>query len=587
MAPIFHGDYMVTFPAPVALCPPSEDAVPPAKVTSLSKPIRPLRAIQRLPSDILYYIFRLGVDNENADGNFPVVISQVCAYWRWVALQCPLLWTKIHICSTRAIALMGPVGGEVLPWASVFATRSASCPLDIKLNLRRLDAASIETREILLMHVHLVISTAVDFLAGVHDRIRSLDVVTDFKEVTFLMSYKLVPRGMPLLESWRIRFGSNSMTGLNSRSHSFFHLHPDFDAAGQRGRPKHDIEQQTIGDLLPRLRNLQMSQVVANWAAWRIGGLTSLTIGHVHQSQRPTIRQLRAILTANSCSLESLELQGCLPELQVLRVPPIRLPKLSALRIGYFVQDEALCFLPHIDVPALKSLGLCDISLALHRDHRRAILGTSIPSRTIYPELDSSKLLHALYATRLPLLAQLESLELIQVHIYQTPDDVSQDWLCNQLRSHRVCAARFLLSMSSLKSLTLIGPDIGFLDALNAPLLTSDPETGKWVYSFPGCQLATLRIIDAEYDDLVDFLLNRADHTHSPGAAGMELPAFDTLEFTLEAGMIPLFRAECCESNHARRKIDIYQFAKQTACSIYREDFNPFTSSLQRLGNVL
>ncbi|KAI6113778.1 hypothetical protein EDD16DRAFT_1125195 [Pisolithus croceorrhizus] len=588
IAPVFHGDYVMAYPAPVTLRPPSEGAVPPAKV--LFTPFNSSRSpptIQHMPSDVLYYIFKLGVDNENADAKFPIMVSQVCSYWRRVALQCPLLWTKIHISSARAMTLMRS-GGEVLPWASAFAARSASCPLDIKLNLKRLDTTPIEMREILVMHIHLIISTAVDFLACVHDRVRSLDVVTDFKEVTFLMSYKLVPRGLPLLESWTIKFGSNLVGDLSAPGHSIFHIHPDFDASGERGRSPLDAEQRTIGDLLPRLRNLQMSQVVANWGAWRIGGLTSLTIGHVHQSQRPTMRHLRAILAMNSCSLESLELQGCLPVHPLIGFRPLRLPKLSTLRIGYFTQDEALRFLPHIDVPALKSLALCDISTALHRHHRRAIRESLRPARAIYHEADSSKLLHELYTTRSPLLAQLESLELMHVHLYHTPYGVSQDRLCDQLRIHRVCAVRFLLSMPSLKSLTLIEPDIGFLDGLNEPILSGNLESGNGIYFFPGFQLATLRIIDAEYDDLVDFLLNRADQVHSPTTpVAVELPVFDTLEFTLEAGMIPLFKMECYECDHGRGKIDIHGFAKQMTCSIYREDFNPFTPYLQRLGNVL
>ncbi|KAI5986368.1 hypothetical protein EDD15DRAFT_1548533 [Pisolithus albus] len=591
LAPVFHGDYMISYPAPVTLRPPSEGgAVTPAKVNpTRSKPSRSPPTIQYMPSDILYYIFKMGMDNENASGKFSIRVSQVCSHWRSVALQCPLLWTKVHISSARARELMIS-GGEILPWALAFAERSASCPLDIKLVLKRVEIMPMEMQDIFLMHVHLIISTAVDFLARVHDRVRSLDVVTDFKEVTFLMSYKVIPRGLPLLESWTIKFGGNPGTGFNSPGHSAFHIYPDFDASGQRGRSPYEAEQRTIGDLLPRLCNLQMSQVVANWGAWRFAGLTSLTIGHVHESQRPTMRQLRAILTTNSSSLESLELQGCLPVQPLIGFRPLQLPKLGTLRIGYFEQDEALRFLPHIEVPVLKSLRLCDISIALRRHERRPTYEASQPSRVMYPGYDSSKLLHELYTNRSSLLAKLESLELIHLRLYHVPDGYRLDRPYDQLQTHRVCAIRFLLGMPSLKSLTLIGPDVGFLDGLNEPVATTgDSESSDCVYFFPGFQLATLRIIDAEYDDLVDFLLNRADQVHSPTAPiAVELPVFDRLEFTLEAGMIPLFKMECYECDHGRGKVDIHAFAKQMACSIYREeDFNPFTPYLQRVGNVL
>lgn len=199
LVPVFHGDYMMAYPAPVTLRSPSESsAVAPAKVNPTpSNPSRSPPTIQYMPSDVLYYIFKMGVDNENAGGKFSIRVSQVCSHWRRVALACPLLWTKVHISSAHARTLMQS-GGEVLPWASAFAERSASCPLDIKLVLKRVETTPVEMRDILLMHVHLIISTAVEFLACVHDRVRSLDVVTDFKEVTFLMSYKVVPRGLPL-----------------------------------------------------------------------------------------------------------------------------------------------------------------------------------------------------------------------------------------------------------------------------------------------------------------------------------------------------------------------------------------------------
>ncbi|KAL4069180.1 hypothetical protein J3A83DRAFT_4373475 [Scleroderma citrinum] len=540
-------------------------------------------AIYRLPGDILFYIFYMGTHLDEYGGNFPVVVSHVCRFWRLTALRSPLLWTNIRISSTSINSLIR-YDGPVAPRASTFIARSAQCSLDVKLDLTKRRPAGDIPEDTLFMYFQLLCTTAVDLLVIAHDRIKSLEIATDFREVSFWISCKVVPLGMPRLESWKIHRGDSARTVNSPWSGSYYRGPPEFDASGDRGG-SFERPTDTIGDRLPRLKNLQMSQTVANWSTWFIGGLRTLTINHLAVGNRPSISTLRDIL-ASSYSLESLELHGSLPVHPLDCLVPITLPKLRHLRFGYWAQEEALVLLPHLDLPALKSLALCDIAGSIHEHHRRMIgrggQATDIPidltfrGIPINQDLDSTYLLQALCSSRAALLGQLESLELTRVQSLSIPVNLSEDWLHNVFPRHQVCLARFLLSMQSLRTLTLDGPDVGFLHCFNHPfqLRVGHPDSPGGVQRHVihlGARLSTLRIFDIEYDDLLDFFFNRAELARDPSARN-GLPIFDTLEFALDKLELEQFKSECPSSNGA---VDIFSFSRNTICRVYEDRSYP------------
>ena len=549
------------------------------------EPVGTTKAIYRVPVDIWFCIFYMGTHLDGEDGgNFPVVVSHVCRFWREVAMNSPLLWTSIRISSASIETLIGR-DGPVLPRASAFTLRSMQCSLDVKLDLTKRRSTGNISDESILMYLRLLCSTAVDLLLITYDRIKSLDIVTDLKETSFWISHKIIPLGLPRLESWKICRGDpakpvNSSLGISH--HRGFH---EFDASGTQGG-LFGSPTDTIGARLPCLKHLQISQIVTNWSTWLIGGLTTLTINHLAQGNRPSINDLRGILAKSSHSLESLELHGSLPVRPFENPNPITLPKLRHLRLGYWTEEEALTLLPHLDMPALKSLALCDISGAIYEHHRRLRGGDYVTDINIEDfavrgvplnqELDSSHLLQALFTTRLSLLHQLESVELTRVQTFSFWTGPPRDWIDEAFPRHHVCIARFLLSMPALRSLTLDGPDVGFLHCFNHPFLftVDQPALSDGVAKFvlyPGGQLSTLRIFDTEYDDLLDFFFHRAELARDP-TTRRGVPVLETLEFSLDASEVEQFKSECPSADGA---VNVGAFAKAMICRVYNDIPSP------------
>ncbi|KZV83220.1 hypothetical protein EXIGLDRAFT_777792 [Exidia glandulosa HHB12029] len=112
----------------------------------------------QLPSDLLCDIFRLVDDTSIVDQKF--ILSQVCVYWRAVALEAPLLWSSL--------SLFTPLDVHRLP--SVFA-RSRDLPLDITLPK---NSWIVDNK------------AAVDLLTGQRDRIRRLHIQYDDERHCFL-----------------------------------------------------------------------------------------------------------------------------------------------------------------------------------------------------------------------------------------------------------------------------------------------------------------------------------------------------------------------------------------------------------------
>ncbi|KAG6333027.1 hypothetical protein ID866_6062 [Astraeus odoratus] len=544
----------------------SQNMNPAAKFIPPSSQYPPL--IDCLPVEVLCYIFSLGT-HEGGNGNFPVVVSHVCRLWREIALSNPLLWTQIRISSTSIISL-AMEEGEVVPRALAFARRSAHCLLDIKLDLTQSFFVDRAVSDVYLhLHFHLLMSSAVDLLVDVHDRIRTLDVVTDYKELLFLISYRVVPLGMQHLESWKMSRKPHKLKKLPLDSHHIYDI-VEFDASGRRGLSSPDSD--SMNKLLPSLRNLQMSEITCTWNTWHVGNLTSLAINRLELNQRPSISSLREVLSHNQNSLERLELYGSLPVQPLLSGVPIPLLRLRYLRLGYWQQEEALVLLPHLDIPGLKSLALCDLRGTVYREslqklERPQFFAHLAPRMVIQPDSDSSELLQVLSTTYSAILADLESLELTGVQILSASGLRPRDWLYDMLPERLICPGRFLLSMPFLKTLTMDGSNAAFLHCLNCPISVdissegsdSDPlSTSQFI--FPVSQLSTLRILYAEYDDLVDFFFNRSE---LPGG----YPVFNALEFNLDAGHVDLFKEEC------KGRLDIFSFAYNTVCRICVKDF--------------
>ncbi|KIK99238.1 hypothetical protein PAXRUDRAFT_823003 [Paxillus rubicundulus Ve08.2h10] len=531
--------------------------------------------IYAMPIDILAYIFHLGTHFDRNNGvEFPILVSHVCKSWRNLALSTPRLWTTIFISSASIAEWVTFPPGPVLPKASAFVIRSQRCPLRIRVELMVPARANL-VDQVVSLFVRTLTTATIELIALVHDRVKTLHIETNVNDAVFMATFRLLSLGLPLLEDWRIDFG-NADDSFKRRTWSVPNqTFAEFDASGlRRGWLGDGTPQLSMDASLPRLRALCLCGVRATWAHWSIRNLTSLSLSYMSIADRPAMHHLGDVLERNAASLEQLELFAMLPRKWAEdQMPRIILPKLRELRVGYADQNEAIGLFMVLEMPSLKSLALCDVPRTLHYMHQRDLkyrgFDTDIPIDITVPNLapdsdsDSTILLCTLTRRCRSLMTQIQELELL--HVLLDPqarlwaDDVFAD---QDVAAQFLCPLELLLTMHSLKNLVLSGADPAILQSLNQPLIfpAHAPEARKPRIFYCGSQISTLKVLEADYDDLVDFLYNRSeiarDLEHSP-----LLPVFGRLEFSLELADMHSLQRECRGNN-----IDLTLLAKKVRC---------------------
>jgi hypothetical protein len=530
--------------------------------------------IYTVPIDILVYIFHLGTHFDQKDRvDFPIIVSHVCRSWRNLALNTPMLWTSVFISSASIAEWVAFPPGPVLPRASAFVIRSKRCPLHIKAQLMVPDRANLDN-QVVSLFVRTLTTATIELIALVHDRVRTMRIETDVNDAVFMATFRLLSLGLPMLEEWRIDFG-NPNDSFKRRTWSVPNqTFAEFDASElRRGWLGDGTQQLSVDASLPRLKALGLTGVRATWAHWSIGNLTSLSLSYMSDADRPTMHHLRGVLEKNAASLEQLELFAMLPRKWAEdQMPRIILPKLRELRVGYADQSEAIGLFMVLEMPSLKSLALCDVPRTLHYMHRRDLkyrgFNTDIPIDVTVPFLapdsksDSTILLCTLTRRCRSLMAQIQELELLHVLLDPQHRLWADDVFAGQVAAQFLCPLELFITMHSLKNLVLSGADAAILQSLNQPLTlpAHSPGASMPQIFYCGSQISTLKVLEADYDDLVDFLYNRTeiarDLEHSP-----LLPVFGKLEFSLELAEMYSLQWECQGKN-----IDLTMLARKVRC---------------------
>ncbi|KAF8070737.1 hypothetical protein FPV67DRAFT_1040719 [Lyophyllum atratum] len=147
-----------------------------------------LQSVNRLPPEILATIFTDLQPRRRSRYIIPfeVTMSHVCARWRDIALDTPLLWTMIDIYST-----------DSLDYVSSYLKRSQSCPSHVRFDIwesdRHLDPAAAAA---FMPLVDLVIQHIA--------RWQTLLIFTSHKSTTASILLKMADLAPPLLQRLRI-----------------------------------------------------------------------------------------------------------------------------------------------------------------------------------------------------------------------------------------------------------------------------------------------------------------------------------------------------------------------------------------------
>ncbi|KIK99241.1 hypothetical protein PAXRUDRAFT_565309 [Paxillus rubicundulus Ve08.2h10] len=475
----------------------------PAMIQTASQPPQLRCFINVIPIEVMAYIFQLAAEFNRT--RYPVLVSHVCRSWRGLALNTPGLWTNIGI-RLQCCSVTQP--RRELCRASSFASRSSLRALNIKMEIIYNNRRPTHG---ICQHLSCFVA-GVKFIVGVCDRIKALDVDSNFYATCTAVSYELIPRGLPMLERFRITLGKGfpcPRTVRQSIPVDLFNTRSAWALNGP-GSP-----QAQMNRLLPRLAELSLTGTFAFWNFWAVTNLASLTINHLEFPFRLHLHDLRCILMQNANSLERLELHASIRSPSESGLPSITLPRLRHLHLGFISQFEALEFLQALQAPSLRSLHMCDVPRMHHFRRHRLSANTSPPpvvNLHTGEESDSSALLHFLCVTPPAFLAQIESLTLTSIYLIHQERAWCTDVLTRSIPPSAVCPVRLMQTMTSLRTLTLHMPDHFFLQSLNFPIPVPGTETDiQPCWTYPASQILDLTITHLSHRDLKLFLSYRAE----------------------------------------------------------------------------
>ena len=294
-----------------------------------------------LPPEILAYIFVYCAQrcyDENLDGHTGVPewvnVSHVCSRWRHVALNCPTMWSYMFVASPR--------------WTDVSLIRSKEVPLRIRVDFSLHREMALEFMEQVAPHA---------------ERFRECLIDLQILDTKFVLPM-LSERSAPLLHTLVITFSHI----LNQRNEVDVDLEVEYDVFNTT----YAVGPHTLfnGDT-PALRELHLSDYVTSWCSPTLSGLTVLRLRDLHYSVRPTIAELRVILSRMP-DLERLYLEnairGGLYDPAALDAEKVHLPRLAHFLITAPF-SRLLWFLSSIDIPATTQVRLgCRLETNLNAD---------------------------------------------------------------------------------------------------------------------------------------------------------------------------------------------------------------------------
>ena len=336
--------------------------------------------IQRLPSELLSFIFVIGVCG--VDGGDSLMVSTlmlVCRYWADVALSTPALWSSISV-STH----------ESLDKAQRKLALSKSIPLDVTINFSpRVEHSSEVTENV----IH-----AMDFIRPMLWRVKSLRLSVPGR----LQAHAALLRcqeNAPILEILSIRI-FHSM----QEDH---HLTPPLPL---------------FNGHTPRLRSCSFTSLNFGWDVTIFSRLRVLKLGGYYNNFSPSVDTLIEIL--RQCSeleefalrnMSDIEPDMChASENDIFRPKVLQLRRLARASFYYAGAARTYSLLGQIYFPALEVLDFCyfDDLTPIFR-HLKAQSLTSLPLRSL--RIESSFFNEVKFIELICRLPCLTTLELVDV----------------------------------------------------------------------------------------------------------------------------------------------------------------------------
>lgn len=313
-----------------------------------SRPQRPF-----IPTEILVRIFQLGAQ---LDSEFPIILSQVCADWRCIVLQCPFLWTRLR-----------PDGRYTL--FSTMIHRSGKLPVDINLVLGREFRGSTLASDA----AHMRLSAVVNGIG----RWRSLSIRCD--------------RYSPY-------FWNTALSILCAKPTQSLTITPRLEALSLIFPYNDDSKEYLLfGNSSPKLQHVVLCGIRLKWTSLLFGNLVTLDYTHHGFSRgREAALEILSMLHVSRARLKHLTVMfPCKTDSAYYTdnwfadLPVVELRQLETLVLKangfHAAQLELLAFLPHVRLPYLQRLVLTvsSASVVLARNAIRGVCRVFYGHRTL------------------------------------------------------------------------------------------------------------------------------------------------------------------------------------------------------------
>ncbi|KDQ57867.1 hypothetical protein JAAARDRAFT_206662 [Jaapia argillacea MUCL 33604] len=288
----------------------------------------PVSKAANIPHDILYDIFTMGTHQPD-DPDFPILVSQVCRDWRYLALATPTLWSSIPMYCHKHTT-------DHSRWLFARLMRSTGVPITLNIFMTR-PFTWCEMETVLMPHLH---------------RIKGMNVMLgeQTRRLLLMEVWRMLALDFPRLQRFSFQVGQGSKFEV--------------------------VTQQPCPFRLPSLHPQSGRIDWTNWM-WIPRNLKSFCLSFLPPEHTPTLADLHTMLAGSSSTLQNLEIRS--PVVPTEHFPPtnerastdkrpprpITLPSLKSLTIGYISAtpcDDSLASLlytPNVRDVTIRDLRRC------------------------------------------------------------------------------------------------------------------------------------------------------------------------------------------------------------------------------------
>lgn len=303
----------------------------------------PSAAIDLLVEDCLLQIFSIASSGWDATTLF--AISQVCRHWRGLALSIPALWSQIGFGLTDTTS----ISPNYIHKADLMFQRSCQYPLYVRVII------PADIGQTWFFNV-----TLPNILSPHLSRIAMFDLANlsqTWGAHCLLLAMFARQKSLPLLRSFAVRC-PHDKDQVFSTAYSIEALY-----AGTPPVPFVGAENSAVSH--PNLKEVTLDATFCDWTKYSGRNLTTLNLSMIPTFYRPTIAQLRTILTMSKDTLKVLKIAGALPREQRKENVIIEMGQLESLSLLYTIPYEIAIFTDSIRVPALKNLEIGNLGYLL------------------------------------------------------------------------------------------------------------------------------------------------------------------------------------------------------------------------------